>query len=74
MKKLTETWQDAVKMMTHCKINGIGVNGGLLQFQLKDPVGQEFLVNVVCNPIPRIAGNVMMIDPGFTIEAYDPKG
>ena len=70
MRVLNKTYQEALALVGHCKIEKVELpQGDLLIFYLKDPAGQDFQLQVKATGVPGLSGNILTLNVGFNINA-----
>ena len=75
-KKLTATWQEAMEMVSECKVVQkpvVDAAQGTLVFLLEDPAGQTFMLSLRATVNPAMQGNIMTINTGLQIDALEPQ-
>ena len=71
-KQITGTWQEAMKMVSNCKIMSTpNVNGPVIEIVLQDPMGQVFAIRFVAGPVPQMNGNILTIGAQQDIVAVE---
>lgn len=72
VKPITTKWQDALDMVSECKVvRKPQLVGTELLFLMEDPVGQKFLLQVRSKAIPGLSGNILTLAAGFEVIALE---
>lgn len=71
-KSLTNNWQDAVGMLSECRI----VKAEVLlpadvQILLQDPAGQKFVLRIVGAAGVSLTGNLIALNPNLSITCHE---
>ena len=72
-KLITGKWQDALKMLSQCRIeeSPVLISPDKLALLLKDPVGQVFVLQITARPKLGLSGNVVVANGEFVIECLE---
>ena len=75
-KQLTKTYQEALKMLSDCKITAEPIvqnNGTDVAFLLEDPMGQRFFLHIQSEAMVGMNGNLLSVKSQQRIVAFEPE-
>ena len=71
-KPLTTSWQEAIGMLTECKIVKTElVPPGDLHLLMQDPAGQRFLLRVLGVASIGLSGNIVVLNAALNINCHE---
>ena len=73
-KSLTTNWHDAVAMLSDCRIVKAEVQSSArLTVLLRDPLGQQFLLDIVGMSALGLSGNIVTLNSGLQIICHETE-
>ena len=76
MKEITADWQEALGMVSNCRViraPQVIENGRTLLLLFEDPIGQQFVLRVIADATLGVNGTVVTLQTFHRIRALEPQ-